>query len=204
MKARGNTHLLELTYEKFEEIFQNDKTFGKRIQLYQNSLLRKNKKLPLDYILATKSSLDETHDSSYERGFNKRRNVLKNICFNKIIEVRYQKSIPKLGDLLKHFRDKPHIDKRFILTKVVQLFSGKAAVSQQLMDLDREDKKFDELSGYFDRMKKVFQVHNETISEIENKLVLLTKRRHDREKGDMTDEQLQKAIQEFELQKSAE
>lgn len=31
VKARGNTHLLELTLEKFEEIYKKDKVFNKRI-----------------------------------------------------------------------------------------------------------------------------------------------------------------------------
>ena len=34
VRAKGNTHLLELPYEKFEEVTKSHKQFFKRIKLY--------------------------------------------------------------------------------------------------------------------------------------------------------------------------
>lgn len=64
-----------------------------------------------------------------------------------------------------------------------------------------EDHKFDTISGYFDRMKKVFQIHQETLSDIDQKLNQLIKRRQDREKAGVP---FLKKMQEYNHAKKAE
>jgi len=139
--------------------------------MFVNALLRRSDKIPLDYILPTASSLDESVQSGLERAANHRRVVLKNVCFDRITAVRDQKRKPKLKDLLRLIRENPQLDKDFILSKLMQLYSNKATT------IVTEDKKFDTISGYFDRMKKVFQIHQETLGDIDQKLNQLMKRR---------------------------
>ena len=86
--------------------------------MFVNALLRKSEKIPLDYILPTKSSLDETAKSGIERAANHRRVVLKNVCFVRITAIREQKRKPKLKDLLRLIRENPNIDKNDILRKL--------------------------------------------------------------------------------------
>ena len=143
--------------------------------MFVNALLRRSDKIPLDYILPTKSSLDEKVQSGLERATNHRRVVLKNLCFVRITAIRERKRKPKLRDLLKLVRENPNVNKDDILNKLIQLYSNKNAT------LVTEDEKFDKMSGYFDRMKKVFQIHQETLGDIDQKLNQLMKRRQDRE-----------------------
>jgi|TARA_B110001450_G_C17488378_1_gene427236 hypothetical protein len=67
---------------------------------------------------------------------------------NRIVEIRIQHNKPKLGDFLKLL--KAHgMPKEVLLQKLTMLYSDQPNVIE-------EDRKFDEINGYFDRMKKVF------------------------------------------------
>ena len=66
--------------------------------LFQNKLLKKGKKYPLDYIVEIPDLLKDGRISNklYKNMFY-RRNILKNIVFRRIIEIREIKKKPKLS-----------------------------------------------------------------------------------------------------------
>lgn len=68
---------------------------------------------------------------------------------NRIVEIRIKNNKPKLSDFIKLYKQNNGISKEFLLNKLTKLYSN----SHNLIE---EDKKFDKINGYFDRMKKVF------------------------------------------------
>lgn len=81
--------------------------FGKRFQMYENQLLKKNQETPLDYILPvrTMEEIKKAQKPQLQKlKAQRRKNLLKNIVFNRIMEIRILKSKPKLGDILKVFK----------------------------------------------------------------------------------------------------
>ena len=73
--------------------------------------------------------------------------MLKNCVFNRIIEIRDLKKRPKLGDILKYFKESK-LTRDQIINKLTVLFSNEP---RKLYD---EDKKYDELNALFEGMKK--------------------------------------------------
>lgn len=142
VRCKEGTHLLCLTIDKINEIRAGDKKFDKKLMMYENMLLRKGYKIPLDCMI---SSNDQPHKF---KELKQRKNLLKNVIMNRIVEIRIQHNKPKLGDFLKLL--KAHgMPKEVLLQKLTMLYSDQPNVIE-------EDRKFDEINGYFDRMKKVF------------------------------------------------
>ena len=106
-------------------------------------LLRKGFKIPLDIIVSSVGK---------PKVFKARKilkNTLKNVVMNRIVEIRIESNKPKLSDFIKLHKAQNGISKEFLLNKLTVLYSNKHNAIE-------EDKKFDELNGFFDRMKKVF------------------------------------------------
>jgi hypothetical protein len=83
--------------------------------LYENQLLRKGNAIPLDYIV---SSIGKP--ISFKNA-KKRKNILKNTIFNRVLEIREKKKRPKLGDFLKIYKTSG-INKNIILKKLKQFY----------------------------------------------------------------------------------
>jgi|APSaa5957512535_1039671.scaffolds.fasta_scaffold115549_1 hypothetical protein len=81
-------------------------------------MLRKGNAIPLDYILSNGQTA-----SPKLRKQRKRKNLLKNAVFVRIMEIRDQKRKPKLGDLLAFFK-KGGQNKEQILKKLERLYSN--------------------------------------------------------------------------------
>lgn len=52
VRCKVGTHLLFLSIDKINEIRSGDKNFDKKLMMYENMLLRKGYKIPLDYIVS--------------------------------------------------------------------------------------------------------------------------------------------------------
>ena len=53
VRCKCGTHLLELSLDKLKEIRAGDKNFDKKLMLFENQLLRKSFKIPLDYMMSS-------------------------------------------------------------------------------------------------------------------------------------------------------
>ena len=139
--------------------------------LYQNVLLRQEKHYPLDCIIYTQNKKEAARLA--------RQNILKNIVATILTKVREQKRKPKLGDLLKLFKGKS-ANKEIILNKIVLLYS-----KDNSLIAAEEDKKFDKLMQLVDRLKKQVTYQKETLSDLDNRVGLLQKRKEEREEKGM-------------------
>jgi hypothetical protein len=74
--------------------------------------------LPLDYILGT---IGKPKSSERKK---KNKNILKNIVFERCLEVRLIKSKPKLKDILKKFKQNPQYTKQHIIKMLNVLYSN--------------------------------------------------------------------------------
>ena len=71
-----------MTSSKFTEIREDYKIYDQKVTMWENQLLRSGRTTPLDYILGSLGK---------PRGFDKRKknkNILKNIIFERCLEVR--------------------------------------------------------------------------------------------------------------------
>ena len=82
VRATQGTHLLFLPIDKINEIRAGDKKFDKKLMMYENMLLRKGYKIPLDYMI---SSALKPNKYKEEKD---RKNLLKNVVMNRIVEIR--------------------------------------------------------------------------------------------------------------------
>lgn len=82
----------------------------------------------------------------------RRRNILKNIVFTRIGEIRIQKMKPKLTDLLIFFRGK---DKDYAGRKLRQLYANQSGDNNR-----DDDPRYEQLSLNFERLAKVFTIQN--------------------------------------------
>jgi hypothetical protein len=65
-----------------------------------------------------------------------RKNILKNVILNRIVELRIEHNKPKLADFIKLHKAQNGVSKEFLLNKLTVLYSNKHNVIE-------EDKKFD-------------------------------------------------------------
>ena len=77
VRANNGAHLLCLSRDKLEEIRKDNKKFQRKIQMYENAILRKGS-TPLDYMV---SSYGKPNDFKEAK---ERKNLLKNVIMNKI------------------------------------------------------------------------------------------------------------------------
>jgi len=64
VRCTQGTHLLVLTIDKINEIRAGDKKFDKKLMMYENMLLRKGYKIPLDFMI---SSIDKPNKFKEEK-----------------------------------------------------------------------------------------------------------------------------------------
>ena len=98
--------------------------------MFQNKMLRITKKYPLDLMHMMPKN------SRHQEGRKERENILKNVVFSIIIEIRLEKKKPKLPDILKVFQGKnsPE-DKELIIQKLKLLYSGSTALVDEKEDM---------------------------------------------------------------------
>jgi len=89
---------LELSSEKLTEIRESNKIYGQKVTMWENQLLRSGRTTPLDYMVGTIGK-----PPGIERS-KKNKNILKNIIYERCLEVRLQKSKPQLQDILRVYK----------------------------------------------------------------------------------------------------
>lgn len=94
LRASKSTHILEFSTSLYESLMDDFPELKKRLMLYQNKLLRQKSK-HLNYIEALPQDV-------HKEAFNtiRRENILKNVVFIRILEIREEKRKPKLSQVL--------------------------------------------------------------------------------------------------------
>ena len=84
IRCHTECKLLKLSYEKLNEVIQKhqNEPFGKSLLLYQNKLLKKNKKYPCDYIMRLPKYYITNTDAI------RRNNAFKNVVMRIVLDIR--------------------------------------------------------------------------------------------------------------------
>jgi len=167
----------------------------RHLGLYQNMILSKRQTYPLDYIVHLPEILrDRKHPSKKIKQMVNRRNILKNVVFRRIIEIREIKKQPKLSGLLAMFKDirtNPEAREKLIQKLTFLYDTNKAGF------VAKQDIKYERLMSSFDRIRKILQVQGDAFDSIDIKMTKLLKRRQEREKlGAPVEDYYRKMIQE--------
>lgn len=91
-----------------------------------------------------------------------------------MLEIREEKRKPKLSEVLAIINKQTkggNVNKNFIINKLYLLYSNGDDAKPQ------EDKKWDKLMASFDRLRKAVTHQKETLTELDNKALVLLKRR---------------------------
>ena len=147
VRASENTHLLELSSEKFMEIRESNKIYANKVTMWENQLLRSGRTTPLDFIVGTIGKPRGAEKSK------KNKNMLKNIIYERCLEVRIQKSKPSLKDILRVWHSNPKYTKNHILQMINVLYANSSGPSIEI-----EDEKFNYLNGLLEGMKTIFAI----------------------------------------------
>ena len=91
--------------KKMKELIQkyNDKAFGRDLLIYQNKILKLERKYPCDYVARYPKYLRPNPPSD---AANNRNNALKNVIMRIIINIRDRRKRPKLSDFIAVYREK--------------------------------------------------------------------------------------------------
>ena len=81
----------------------NDKAFGRDLLIYQNKILKLERKYPCDYVARYPKYLRPNPPSD---AANNRNNALKNVIMRVIINIRDRRKRPKLSDFIAVYREK--------------------------------------------------------------------------------------------------
>jgi len=99
------TKLLALD-RRMTKVLSKDFSFVERkFMMVQNSILKQKHRFPLDYIVQVPKLLRprKYKRKAYDEVL-KRRNLLKNVVYLKLLHIKSVKSKPKLKDILQRFR----------------------------------------------------------------------------------------------------
>ena len=147
IKVSKEAKILELTQEKFQEIRERyDKQgFSTKVLAYQNRILKKEQKYPLDYIMVVPETV-----GSQSLAQALRENRLKNVAMRIAIDIRERRRKPKLRDFIQKYKEKlrdtddKRAAKEEFQRKFRMLYGGGN-------DENAEDVKFNKLMSNFDR-----------------------------------------------------
>jgi hypothetical protein len=112
------------------------------------------------------------------------------------MKIRYEKSKPKLCDIIKvygHFKDKgkgPE-GKKFMIEKLKMLYSGGTPSSIG------EDQKYTKISSTFARVFRVLRLQGTTLTNMNDRLNILQKRKDERTADPINFRSLQKEKRDF-------
>ncbi len=100
VRCAKNTLVLDLEYKTIDFIKQTHPDFEKNLLSYQNNILKQKKTYPLDFFVSVPKELRVLSYNDHSDNYFKRQNILKNVVFRRIIEIRILKRKPKLSDIL--------------------------------------------------------------------------------------------------------
>jgi len=130
----------------------------KRIDRYQNRVVKESIKYPLDYILVNPD------EKKIDRGFVARSSRLKNTIMGVVLKNRIIKNRPKLSDFMRIYAEykenDPGMSKEQFQAKMRQFYSGVH------IDNDQDDEKYQQLAEKFHIIQKEMYNQQEELNDI--------------------------------------
>lgn len=185
IRAVENVSMLELNHTAFDKMLDEFEGFRKKIMIFQNTMLKKGVRYPLDYIVDVPDLRRHRNMSKEENiKFLYRRNKLKNVVFRRIVEIRDYKKKPKLHEVIETYTKQfGNIEnsKDFIAEKIRQLYEKDDAHEEVGRPVHVESVKYEKIMSSFDRITKVLTTNDETMNALNRNMAKLLRRRQERE-----------------------
>lgn len=106
IRASKPSRIMFITEPKLKIVMQEEENLEKNIFLFASRLFAKEKLFPLDYIQRIPRMLrDPKYTESELDGILRRRNILKNVVFRRILQIRKLLAKPNLSKILESFKD---------------------------------------------------------------------------------------------------
>lgn len=102
LRCVSDAKLLCLSHDQMKDLIEKyeDKPFGRDLLIYQNKILKQERKFPCDYVMRLPKHVSISDGQAF------RENCLKNVVMRIIIEIRERKSRPKLSDFITVYKEK--------------------------------------------------------------------------------------------------
>ena len=123
VRCKVESKLLSLQQDNMRSIIQKyeSKKVGRDLLIYQNKILKQERKYPLDYITKYVNTRDDENERAQR---DRRRNSIKNVIMRIVVEIRERKEKPKLSDLIAASKQQQQFkDMKQWKDKVIQLYS---------------------------------------------------------------------------------
>ena len=160
-RCQTDAKLLQLSHQKMKELIDKyeDRPFGRDLLIYQNKILKQERKFPCDYVMRVPRTIQMNDDMAY------RQNGLKNVVMRIIIDIRNRKNKPKLTHFIQVYREKKR-----------ESGASKAAIKAEFQNKFRmlygedqeeekaEDIKFDQMMLNFNRLQDQLNVQQQQLS----------------------------------------
>lgn len=148
-RCQTDVKLLQLTNSQMNELIEKyeDKPFGRDLLIFQNKILKQERKFPCDYVMRLPKIMKVSDPMAY------RENCLKNVVMRIIIEIRERKKRPQLSDFIEVYREKknqPGADPKAIKEEFQNKF--RMLYSNEKKDEKQNDKKFEDMMNSFNRL----------------------------------------------------
>lgn len=149
-KCQTDVKLLQLSNLQIKELIEKyeDKPFGRDLLIYQNKILKQERKFPCDYVMRLPKHMNCTDAMSF------RENCLKNVVMRIVIEIRERKKRPKLSDFIEVYREKKS-QQGADAVSIKQEFQNKFRMlyGSEKNEEKQQDRKFDNMMNSFNRLQ---------------------------------------------------
>jgi len=130
IRAVKSCRILHITEASMKTVLQDEEELEKNMFLCQSRLFSQDKLFPLDYVQKIPRMLRDPRFTEGElTGFLRRRNILKNVVFRRILAIRKLLAKPSLSTILEDYKDKDgHFDKEAARAKIHCLYGDPGQV----------------------------------------------------------------------------
>jgi CRP-like cAMP-binding protein len=124
IRALKHCRILHITEASMKTVLQDEEELEKNMFLCQSRLFAQDKLFPLDYVQKIPRMLRDPRFTEGElTGILRRRNILKNVVFRKILGIRKLLAKPSLSRILEGFKDEDGgFDKEAARAKIHSLY----------------------------------------------------------------------------------
>lgn len=141
----------------------NDKAFGRDLLIYQNKILKLERKYPCDYVARYPKYLRPNPPSD---AANNRNNALKNVIMRIIINIRDRRKRPKLSDFIAVYREKKN-EKDADAMNVKREFQNKFHMLYgEIQQKENVDRKYENLMKEFGRLQNKLKDQQSFLCEV--------------------------------------
>ena len=163
IRCKVESKLLSLTQENMRQIIQKyeSESVGRNLLIYQNKILKQERKYPLDYI-SQPLNPKLVADPALREKKDKHRNSIKNVIMRIVVEIRERKEKPKLSDLIAASKQQQQFkDMKQWKDKVIQLYTDNPQQTSS-----KKDENFNKLMESFNRVHQSLSQQQDSLSNL--------------------------------------